>query len=340
VSWVGYLRVASILILALASSFCTNPISKPDHNTLLSTGDTLADLSNLRDEPSRADLFKRVKTASGATGREINPRTHVPFKLLGPFVFPTDAIYDRVTDARRENCSFGVDISHYTPTDVPLEKFSGLKIRFVYCKATQGATLKDGSFGFFWKRLGALPVHRRVLRGAYHFLSVDDDSEAQATTFMRVVSEHGGIQPTDMPPVVDLEWDVVRPDGHDRWEGHDPDQIINSTLRWMELVEAKTGRAPMLYTSNAWWQERIGSGDKFDRFSKYRIWIADYSRSSRAVESPEVPNGRSWALWQFTDSARLRRDFESELDASIYENTEGRFDDVFDVRRFDPKQRR
>lgn len=39
-------------------------------------------------------------------------------------------------------------------------------------------------------------------------------------------------------------------------------------------------------------------------FSRYGLWIADYSKSSRAVEVPTVPNAARWTLWQFTSSAK------------------------------------
>jgi lysozyme len=120
---------------------------------------------------------------------------------------------------------------------------------------------KDGKFVLFWSRIGQLPRGSQVYRGAYHFLSAADDSDAQAQaqTFLKVLGENGGLQKSDMPPVVDLEWDVAQADGPDHWANLTPDAIIKSTLKWLQRVEKITGRLPALYTAHAWWLERIGS---------------------------------------------------------------------------------
>ena len=194
----------------------------------------------------------------------------------------------------------------------------GHRCNFVYVKSSQGTTLRDGKFPEFWSRLGQLTGNARVHRGAYHFLSSAGSGEDQARTFMKVLTDNAGLQATDMPPVLDLEWDIVRQGAPDRWIGQDPDLIIRKVLAWLQFVENATYRTPMVYTARAWWRERIGSENKFSQLDRYKVWIADYSRSSQAVEIPKVPNGAEAALWQFTESAKLAGGFIGAIDANVY----------------------
>jgi lysozyme len=282
-------------------------------------------LQNLVDEPSRGDLFQRFVVASAPSNRGNRPFT-LPSKS---FTFPNDA----KSNEQREKSIFGIDISHYTAPNIPLDRFVADYIQFVYMKATQGALNKDDKFALFWNRLSSLPVGHRVHRGAYHFLSSQDDVTAQANAFIGLVAECGGLQPTDMPPVVDLEWDITGKDAHDRWEGQSPKLILQKLLAWLLFVEMKSKRTPMVYTSAAWWKERIQDDAQFAALSHYKIWIADYSSSAKAIENPIVPNKSAWSLWQFTGNARLTG-FDQGLDASIFKGTEDEFYRVFQTAKF------
>jgi lysozyme len=310
--------------LAVASPLATGPT----HGQVTAAATGSDGLIELTDEPSRGNLFDRAIEKS--RGKEIGPRRGIPINRNGPFTFPRDTVEKKPGN----DAWFGVDVSHYTDVDVPFETFARLKIKYVYCKATQGAGGKDGKFAVFWSRLGQLPRGRQVYRGAYHFLTAADDGDAQAQTFLKVLGENGGLQESDMPPVVDLEWDVTGTNGTDRWADQNPDAIIQSTLKWLQRVEKSTGRVPVLYTARSWWLERIGSEQKFAAFSRYSLWIADYSKSSRAVEIPTVPNGAKWALWQFTNSAKLATKFSAGLDASVFKDSEEHFYQQFGVKPF------
>jgi lysozyme len=292
--------------------------------------DTAA-LTELTDEPSRADLFQLIVAAQQPAPQ---PGQAIPFNLYGPFTFPADAVFDVVENKPRTNSIFGIDISHYTLSSIPLQQLALMKVRYCYAKATQGTSFKDGKFAGFWSGLGQLSGNAAVHRGAYHFLTAAGAGLDQAKTFVKFLNDNGGMKPTDMPAVLDLEWDIVRQGGPDRWVGQDPDAIIQKALDWLKYVGEQTGRTPMLYTARAWWRERIGSEQKFSRFDGYKIWIADYSKSSRAVEVPGVPNGAPAALWQFSESAKLAGGFAGSVDANIYKNTEDKFYSDFNLQRF------
>jgi lysozyme len=154
-------------------------------------------------------------------------------------------------------------------------------------KATQGALFRDNKFISNWNTVGKLST---IHRGAYHFLSARNDPLDQAKNFLSVV---GTLDSKDMPPCLDIEWDMATVDGQmrDAWADLSPDEIVARALKWLAAVEEATGRIRVIYTSNAWWKGRI-KDDKMPLFERYQIWIADYSvkglekrsRMSRAEE--------------------------------------------------------
>ena len=289
------------------------------------SSETVPSLSVLTNELSRADLFKRAAASRSLSERR---ESSAFFNLYGPFVFPADTLYAVVDRKPRSDVIFGIDISHYTSTSIPVERLWTANVRFVYVKASQGAGFRDGKFAHFWKRLARLPEGYQLRRGAYHFLSSSDDTEAQVRAFLTVLAETGGLKINDMPPALDLEWDITRTDSRDRWSGKSPQQILDITISWLSLVEHALGRRPVLYTSAAWWEERIGT--RWDeRLARYPMWVADYSCSARATESPITPNGQRWSLWQFTADSHLATGFADELDATIFKGTQREFDAIF-----------
>lgn len=310
-------RLASMLALASAavlSATSAVPEEAPEWQVL-------------SDDSSRADLFYLI--VQGKNREEGQPVLSdddaKAFALGKEFAFATDAIYDDILKVSRKDSIFGIDISHYTGKI----DFGSLKLQnvhYVYAKATQGTGYKDELFAGYWKDLGSLPPSQKVLRGAYHFLSSSSGGEDQAKSFVRLINESGGSGAEDLPPVLDLEWDIAKGRKTDRWAGQDPDKIIDTALAWLAYVESHSAhkKIPMIYTARSWWRERIGSEAKFAKLARYPIWIADYSNSSRAVEVPAVPNGARHVLWQFTENGKLIG-FRQSVDGNIYKGTEADF---------------
>jgi lysozyme len=328
--------IVTLLLITLSASL--NAAQTETKKRLSKENDGLQELVN---EPSRADLFKQIVQ----NYRDQHKIIEKSFNLHGEFLFPRDVIYDYINEIPRNESIFGIDISHYTDSNFPIESLHKNQVKFVYVKATQGTGFKDGKFTFFWKKLGNLPVEQQVHRGAYHFLSFDKEGIAQAVTYINFLKEHGGLRATDMPPVMDLEWDIdsdcKKKTCPDRWEGKSSGEIIASAKAWLLEVEKQTGRKPILYTSRDWWNERIGDEKKFSEFAEYPIWIADYSKSARAIEIPKTPNETAWVLWQFTASASIdigsKRKVDAKfkrVDANIFKGTEMDFYNKLGVSSF------
>jgi lysozyme len=287
----------------------------------------------LVDDYSRAQLFKEnIKAHAPA------PSPGEASKALdGPFTFPKNADFDG--GKPRKDSIFGIDISHWASVDPackrPLDaakeiQFSTLSdqhVRFVYVKATQGVGFKDCRFLDYWNAIGALPAKKRPLRGSYHFLSSDSSGLDQAKSFVRFREQNGGFDKRELPPTLDLEWDKTKT-VPDRWVTKTPQVIVQSALDWLQYVEAHSGKRPMLYTSNEWLKERKIPKDLLAKLKKFRVWIADYSQTRRAIEKPSQPEGFQWTLWQFTDDSQLSIGATQGLDASVFKGTESEFADI------------
>lgn len=295
-------------------------------------------LQPLTDDLSRQDLFEGARPQLGAPHGESGNEV---FNVNGAFRFPTDAEYDAVEKKMRSDSVFGVDISHYTTADFPIETLAVRKVRFLYMKATQGGNSLDDMFAQFWARAGKPQPGGRIHRGAYHFLTSGNPAvpakkwgEDQAATFIKVIKANGGLLPTDMPPVVDLEWDRAGKNKPDRWLQRKPDEVITMLTAFLEKVEGEFARRPMIYTARQWWWDCAIAESKFAPLKRYPLWIANYSASARAAENPPLIAGAPWSLWQYTDGAHMASGFEAGFDANIFKGSDAQFYETFALARF------
>lgn len=287
-----------------------------------------ASWQSLTDDASRADLFAKEVIPFGL--REEQTGGPVTLAIPPTFNFPDDAKFDRIENKPRVNSIFGIDISHHLRTGMDFSLLKSQRVGFVYCKATQGVGFKDSKFGDFWKTLGALPTGDRVPRGAYHFLSSDSPGKDQADRFLAYLRLHGDIRPGDLPPVLDLEWDVVA-GNPDKWRGRGKQYILDMTLGCLERLKQSTGRTPIIYTAKAWFGDTTIPLSEFSKFAGYPIWIADYNNSRKLSEKPAVPAGVKPLIWQFSDRALLAAGYNSGLDASIFYGTDQEFRAAFGI---------
>lgn len=281
------------------------------------------------DGPSRRELFEaRMKAEYGPSV--------LSAAIARPFIIPSDVLGDAV---------YGIDVSHHNDENcvckagqkcnlckVDWSRVASQKVSFVYIKTTQGTRFKDPTFDYHWRAL----AQHKISRGPNHFMAADEDPVEQADHFVDKLQELGKLGPADLPPCLDLEsdlrkdaakkWIIVAETGEklDFWKGQEPDEIMGKILKWLRRVEERTGRIPIVYTSRGWWRDRIKDDKKFAVLKRYPIWIANYPESGRpANESPKVPNDQSWALWHFSESARMR-DAEiipGNLDANVFKGT-------------------
>ena len=290
--------------------------------------------TDVGDGPSRGELFEaRIRA-------ELGPLGALSAAAAPAFILPTDAKGDSI---------FGIDVSHHNDENcrckpgqncsdckIDWARISDQKITFVYVKASQGTKYRDPTFEYHWRTL----AQKNIPRGAYHFMSADEDPIVQADNFLDRLEDEGKLMPIDLPPCLDLESDMrkdnskrwlVNADGgeiRDFWLGQEPDQIIQKVVKWLKRVEEKTGRIPIIYTSRGWWNDRIKDEKKFAQLSRYPIWIANYPNSGSHVNAqPKVPNGQAWALWQFTETGRMKdgEALPGKMDVNLFNGTLGNF---------------
>ncbi len=175
----------------------------------------------------------------------------------------------------------GIDVSHYQG-NIDWAQVAGAGIKFCYVKATEGSGLQDIRFHDYSNGSKAAGL----VTGAYHFFRPEVDAEAQAESFLHVVS---ALNPGDLPPTLDVEVDA----------GQSARAIVSGMQTWLEAVENVLGQRPLIYTNPAFWNSKVGGSAAF---TDYVLWIAQYTLKP----APQVPTGfGDYLIWQFTEQGRV-----------------------------------
>ncbi|TMA45096.1 MAG: hypothetical protein E6J71_13380 [Deltaproteobacteria bacterium] len=198
---------------------------------------------------------------------------------------------DRRMMATTRALASGIDVSHFQgPIDWKAVANDG--IGFAYLKATQGSDGVDVQFVRNWQ--GTRTVG--VLRGAYHVYSPARPVTLQVDHFVKVVST---LQPDDLPPALDLE-EVRGGASQDQWDRIDAGERVQLVLEWLQGVEAKLGRRPVIYTRGRFVAAKLPGAAPL---GAYPLWIADYSDALQ----PSRPSAWStWTFWQYSDRGQVR----------------------------------
>jgi lysozyme len=186
----------------------------------------------------------------------------------------------------------GIDVSHYQGV-IDWSQVAEAGTAFVFIKATEGTSYAAPQFQDNWSGAKAAGL----LRGAYHFFQPGEDPQQQAEYFLSVVQT----VPGDLPPVLDVEI------------SGEASEIIEGAQTWLAAVEKATGKAPILYTSPAFWDDLGVSPAGFDRYS---LWVAEYG-----VTAPKIPEGwTAWTFWQFSESGEVAG-VEGSVDLDLFQGT-------------------
>ncbi len=168
----------------------------------------------------------------------------------------------------------GVDVSVYQGNfDWGAAKAGGTV--FGYARISDGTGTIDSTFDGNWANMKSAGV----LRGAYQFFEPGEDETAQANLMVQKVGQLGA---GDLPAMIDVE--VTG--------GQTGATILAKVQHWLQIVQAGTGKAPIIYTGSYFWEGNVGAA-----LNGTMLWTADYGPSC-----PLVPNGWSgWAFWQYGD---------------------------------------
>ena len=173
----------------------------------------------------------------------------------------------------------GIDISAYQPT-VNWTSVKNAGKSFAIIKATESNTYTSSTFASQYA--GAKSVG--IIRGPYHFARPDTssgDAVREADYFWNAIKSVYG--PGDLPPALDLEANA----------GLSSTQMVNWVKAWLDEMELKSGRIPIIYVSPGNWQGWLANSTAFTR---YPLWVAHYY-----VSSPIIPGGWSkYTFWQYS----------------------------------------
>jgi GH25 family lysozyme M1 (1,4-beta-N-acetylmuramidase) len=194
---------------------------------------------------------------------------------------------------------YGVDVSGYQGSNINWSSVKAAGRVFAFAKATEGTGFIDSSFAHNWPGMR----NAGVLRGAYHFFRPGTDGAAQGDYFVDQINAQGGLAAGDLPPVADVEVS----------DNVSAATVIARLHAFLDRVQARTGRVPLIYSANFFWGDYLGNPD----FSGYPLWVANYGPSC-----PYLPNAfGDWKFWQYSDNVTVSGITSGGVDGDMFNGT-------------------
>ncbi len=201
----------------------------------------------------------------------------------------------------------GIDVSNYQKDINWRATAEDPSIKYVYVKATEGATHKQHRY-----RANIENARRHGVKvGSYHFLSTTSPIQKQFENFISMAKP----EEQDLIPLLDVET-------HSGWNAK---QLQDSVKLFCQLLEDYYGCKPMIYTNVSYFNTLLG----YD-FRNYPLFIARYSKSE-----PQLNFGAKWILWQFSDCGII-----SGIDAKVDLSRFNRGCSLKDITYHSPKSKK
>ena len=142
----------------------------------------------------------------------------------------------------------GIDVSRYQKK-IEWSKVKGAGIKFVYIKATEGATYTDPYFerNFAGAKRGGLP------EGVFHFFRMTSTASAQFAHFKRTMAGNS----MDLVPMIDIEVS----------DGYSKAAIQRRLDEIIALFKREYGCTPMIYSSQVFYNRYLAP--KYNRYHLY-----------------------------------------------------------------------
>ena len=219
---------------------------------------------------------------------------------------------------------YGIDISHYQHGGRPRRRFRGrhidwkklrithlgkntknsvgkidFPVSFCYIKSTQGVKITNPYY-----RGDARDARKAGIEtGAYHFMSPTSGRQ-QALWFLK----NTPISPGDLPPMLDVELSPrqIAAMGGD-------DAMRREMQTWLDIVEQRTGKRPILYVSQRFINKYMLNAPK--RLQSYRFWVARYSEYRPYVKL---------LYWQLTPFGRVKG-IRGDVDINVFNGSTEQF---------------
>jgi lysozyme len=140
--------------------------------------------------------------------------------------------------------------------------------------------------------------------GPYHRLFSTATATDQIQAFLDAFAQDDvALEETDLPPVLDVEYDQ---DSH-QLSDLLPGSYTTMMKDWINAIQLKFKRRPIIYTGPSFWREYLGSPSDFHDLP---LWIADYN-----VAEPDVPEPWSaYTFWQHAKDQVIAGKLSADLD--------------------------
>lgn len=143
--------------------------------------------------------------------------------------------------------------------------------------------------------------------GSYHMARPAMEPAQQAHAFADRIQSVGGPQ---LPPVLDLEYA----------EDLDPAELAAWAQVFLDTLQQRTGRMPILYTYRYFWIDRMANTT---RFAEYPLWLAEYGVSQPT--RPMIGGWDEWTFWQRAETGRVPG-FADHVDLNVFAGTRADLD--------------
>lgn len=199
-----------------------------------------------------------------------------------------------ICPADKNKTVLGIDVSYYQG-DIDWNAVKNTTVKFAIARKSDG-TFMDTKFQKNWDGIKAAGL----IRGVYQYFEPDGDAVQQANIVIDAVGKLGN---GDLPAMIDVEA-----------AGNLSKAAYAAKIQtWMDLVEAGTGKLPMIYTGKYFWQDNVGSAQFNDSALVHAAYPnACYPAMGNATLNCWVNNCPnladqfdSWEFWQYTSKGTV-----------------------------------
>jgi GH25 family lysozyme M1 (1,4-beta-N-acetylmuramidase) len=202
----------------------------------------------------------------------------------------------------------GIDVSRFQGEIKWKRAATKGKVRFAFVQASRGSGLdcavapdRCGADEFYVRNYARARLHgirvgpyHRAFAGGDTIAEIIADANAEASLFIAVVDQGGGLQPGDLRPALDVEY----PFG-----GLNATELQTWIRTWLALVESAVGARPIIYTNVSSWQATGNTIEFAD--AGHPLWVAHWG-----VAAPRTPasfwDGNGWSVWQYSSSGSVK----------------------------------
>lgn len=199
-----------------------------------------------------------------------------------------------ICPADKTKTVLGIDVSYYQG-DIDWNAVKDFGVKFAITRKSDG-TFLDTKFQKNWDGIKSAGL----IRGVYQYFEPDGDVTTQANIVIDAVGKLGN---GDLPAMLDVEA-----------AGNLTSAAYTAKIqKWLDLVEAGTGKLPMIYTGKYFWQDNVASS----AFNDSALAHAGYPNACYPTTGHpplgcwmnSCPNLAdqfdSWEFWQYTSKGSV-----------------------------------